>query len=57
MLHDDVLVNRTERTLYLQRGRLQSMIQRKEDDIEKINRDEQLKVTDEVKSLNLVKII
>jgi len=56
-LHDDVLVNRTERTLYLQRGRLQSMIQRKEDDIEKINRDEQLKVTDEVKSLNLVKII
>ena len=57
LLHDDVLVNRTERTLYLQRGRLQSMIQRKEDDIEKINRDEQLKVTDEVKSLNLVKII
>ena len=57
LLHDDVLINRTERTLYLQRGRLQSMIQRKEDDIEKINRDEQLKVTDEVKSLNLVKII
>lgn len=57
LLHDDVLINRTERTLYLQRGRLQSMIQRKEDDVEKINRDEQLKVTDEVKSLNLVKII
>ena len=42
LLRDEELINRTERTLYLQRGRLQSLIQRKEDDIEKINKDEQL---------------
>jgi hypothetical protein len=57
LMHDEELTNRTERTLYLQRGRLQSLIQRKEEDIEKISRDEQLRVTDEVKSLNLVNLV
>lgn len=49
--------SRAERTLRLQRGQLQALQQRKEDEIEKINRDVQLRITDEVKSLNLVKII
>lgn len=57
LLKDDEMYNRAERTLWLQRARLQSLIQKKEEDIEKINRDVQLKVTDEVKSLNLVKIV
>lgn len=57
ILKDDEIYNRAERTLRLQRGQLQAMLQRKEDDIEKINRDVQLRVTDEVKSLNLVKIV
>ncbi len=57
LLNDTVMHDRAERTLRLQRGQLQGLLQRKEDDIEKINRDVQLRVTDEVKSLNLVKIV
>ena len=57
LLKDDEMFSRAERTLRLQRGQLQALQQRKEEDIEKINRDVQLKVTDEVKSLNLVKIV
>ena len=57
MLHDDEMLDRALRTLRLQRNNLQTLLQRKEDDIEKINRDVQLKITDEVKSLNLVKIV
>lgn len=57
LLKDDDMLSRAERTLRLQRGQMQSLLQRKEDDIEKINRDVQLRVTDEVKSLNLVKIV
>ena len=57
MLKDDTMFSRAERALRLQRNNLQTLIQRKEDDIEKINRDVQLRVTDEVKSLNLVKLV
>ena len=57
LLKDDEMYNRAERTLRLQRGQMQNLLQRKEDDIEKINRDVQLMVTDEIKSLNLVNIV
>jgi len=57
LLKDDDMLSRAERTLRLQRGQLQSLLQRKEDEMEKINKDEQLRVTDEIKSLNLVKIV
>lgn len=57
LLKDDDMLSRAEKTLRLHRGQLQSLLQRKEDDIEKINKDVQLRVTDEVKSLNLVKIV
>ena len=57
ILKDDDMLSRAERTLRLQRGQMQALLQRKEDDIEKINRDVQLRVTDEIKSLNLVKIV
>lgn len=57
ILKDDDMLSRAERTLRLQRGQMQALLQRKEDDIEKINRDVQLRVTDEIKSLNLVKVV
>lgn len=57
LFNDDDMYSRAERTLRLQRGQMQTLLQRKEDDIERINRDVQLKVTDEVKSLNLVRIV
>ena len=57
LLNDSALQDRAERTLRLQRGQLQALMQKKEDDVERINRDVQLKVTDEVKSINLVNIV
>lgn len=57
MLHDDEMLDRALRTLRLQRNNLETLLQRKEEYLEKINKDVQLKVTDEVKSLNLVKIV
>jgi superfamily II DNA or RNA helicase len=57
LLNDSALQDRAERTLRLQRGQLQALLQKKEDDVERINRDVQLKVTDEVKSINLVNIV
>jgi hypothetical protein len=57
LLNDEEMIDRAERTLRLQRGQMKSLLQRKEDDIEKINRDVQLMVTDEIKSLNLVNIV
>jgi hypothetical protein len=49
--------NKAERILPPMRGALQNLIQQRDDELEKINRDVQLRVTDEVKSLNLVKIV
>lgn len=57
MFKDNESYSRAERTLRLQRAQLQALQQRKDEDIEKINRDVQLRITDEVKSLNLVKIV
>ena len=57
LINDKDLIERAGRTLRLQRSQLQGLLQRKEDDVEKINRDVQLKVTDEIKSINLVRIV
>lgn len=57
IIKENDLYSRAERTLRLQRGQLQALQQRKEDEIEKINKDVQLKITDEVKSINLVNIV
>lgn len=57
LLNDTDMHERAGRTLRLQRAQLQGLLQRKEDDIEKINKDVQLRVTDEIKSINLVRIV
>lgn len=57
MIGDNEMLSRAENTLRLQRSNLQTLLQRKEDEIEKINKDVQLKVTDEVMSLNLVNLV
>lgn len=57
IMKDDDMFARSERTLRLQRAQLQMLLQRKEDEVERINRDVQLKVTDEIMSLNLVKLV
>ena len=57
LLNDVEMRSKAERILPPMRGALQNLIQQRDDELEKINRDVQLKVTDEVKSLNLVKIV
>lgn len=57
LLNDKEMLSRAENTLRLQRNNLQTLLQKRDDEIEKINRDVQLMVTDEVKSLNLVKVV
>lgn len=57
MLNDEEMRSKAERILPAMRGALQSLIQQRDDELEKINRDVQLKVTDEVKSINLVNIV
>ena len=57
LLNDTNMHERAERTLRLQRAQLQGLLQRKEDDMDRINKDVQLRVTDEVKSINLVRIV
>ena len=57
LLNDNDTHERAGRTLRLQRAQLQGLLQRKEDDMDKINKDVQLRVTDEVKSINLVRIV
>ena len=54
--NDDDL-RRAENALRLQRANLRDLLERKEADIERINRDVHLKVTPEIKSLNLVKVV
>ena len=53
----DEELRRAERALRLQRARLRELMERKEADLERINRDVHLKVTPEIKSLNLVQVI
>lgn len=57
MLNDEEMRSKAERILPVMRGALQSLIQQRDEELDKINRDVQLKVTDEVKSINLVKIV
>ena len=54
--NDDDL-RRAENVLRLQRANLRDLLDRKESDIERINRDVHLKVTQEIKSLNLVQVV
>lgn len=57
MLNDEEMRSKAERILPAMRGALQSLIQQRDEELNKINRDVQLKVTDEVKSINLVRIV
>ncbi len=54
--NDDEL-RRADNTLRLHRANLRDLLERREADLERINRDVQLKVTPEIKSLNLVQIV
>jgi len=54
--NDDEL-RRAENVLRLQRANLRDLMEKKESDLERINRDVHLKVTPEIKSLNLVQVV
>ncbi len=56
-LGDDDELRRAENVLRLQRANLRDLKERRESDLERINRDVHLKVTPEIKSLNLVKVV
>ena len=56
-LGDDDELRRAENVLRLQRANLRDLTERRESDLERINRDVRLKVTPEIKSLNLVKVV
>lgn len=57
IIHDDDMYDKAERALRLMRANLQTLQQRRDDELEKINKDIQLKVREEPKSLNLVQIV
>lgn len=57
MTNNDDNLKAEDRILRLRRGQLRNMEERRESDLERINRDVQLKVTEEIKSLNLVKVV
>lgn len=54
---DDDELRRAENVLRLQRANLRDLLEKREKELERINRDVQLKVTSEVRSLNLVKVV
>ena len=54
--NDDDL-RRAENVLRLQKANLRDLLEKRESDLERINRDVHLKVTPEIKSLNLVKVV
>lgn len=54
---NDEDLRRAENVLRLQRANLRDLLERRESDLERINRDVHLKVTPEIKSLNLVKVV
>ncbi len=54
--NDDEL-RRAENILRLQRANLRDLMEKRESDLERINRDVHLKVTPEIKSLNLVQVV
>jgi len=55
--NDDAALRNAEGALRLLRANLRDLQQRRDADIERINRDVQLKVMDEIKSLNLVQVV
>ena len=54
---DDVAQRNAENAIRLMNANLRDLQKRKEMDLERINRDVQLKVTEEIKSLNLVQVV
>lgn len=54
---DDEALKRAENALRLQRARLRDILDKRESDLERINRDVNLIITSEIKSLNLVKVV
>ena len=54
---DNNILRNAENSLRLLNANLRDLQKRKEKDLEKINRDVNLKVTEEIKSLNLVKVV
>lgn len=54
---DDERLRNAEGAIRLLRANIRDLQRRKEADLERINRDVHLKVTEEIKSLNLVKIV
>jgi hypothetical protein len=57
MLRDDATLRTVEGTLRLMKSNLLSLQQKKDEDIERINKDVQLKVIGEIRSLNLVHVV
>ena len=55
--NNDEEVRRAENVLRLQRANLRDLLNKRETDLERINRDVHLMVTHEIKSLNLVKVV
>ena len=55
-LNSDTRKN-AENSIRMETGKLNKLIQKRDDELERINRDPQLKVTSEIKSLNLINII
>lgn len=56
-VNDDEEIRRAENVLRLQRANLRDLLNKRETDLERINRDVHLMVTHEIKSLNLVKVV
>ena len=54
---DDTEQRRVENILRLQRAHLRDLMEKRDSDIERINRDVNLKVTSTIKSLNLVQVV
>ncbi len=54
---DDDELRRAENVLRLQRANLRDLLNKRESDLERINRDVHLVVSHEIKSLNLVKVV
>ncbi|MCQ2246555.1 MAG: DEAD/DEAH box helicase [Bacteroidaceae bacterium] len=54
---DDAALRNAEGALRLMTANLRDLRQKRESDLERINKDVQLKVTEEIKSLNLVQVV
>ena len=54
---DDKRIREIDGVLRLQKSNLSSLLLKKEEELDKINQDVQLKITDEIKSINYVRVI